>query len=349
MKALLVLCACCVAYVNGFDVPPPSKKWHAVMADVDDGDGLLNLTELTAAFAIFTQADSTIQYAHLDRLLVIGDEDHDKRLSHREVVMGTHTLRHLPTAGAGSACPTSCYECGPNSKHGLTFVSKEYCEATPGVDFWRALGNIIVNQSGGGGPMAQAVTQSLFVVVALLWLLPALVVFCLLPLYRRVCRGGSGGGGKAMAMAGGGDTAAGASSSHTRRSITSNALSTEAKLEAAARQAARLRRRVSGSLMQLGWMLFVLGLCPWLVSIISGYQQALNQTIGSYMYYLSAMVSPPTAVAAHSRADFWGGSVSDRCGIVSDRCGIVSDRGTLIDPRVPAAGGGDCPCCCCCR
>ena len=63
-----------------------------------------------------------------------------------------------------------------------------------------------------------------------------------------------------------------------------------AKLDAAAASAARLRFRVSGTLMQFGWMLTVLANAPMLFAVAGGPQvrDGVQFVVGSFLYYVSA-------------------------------------------------------------
>ena len=68
------------------------------------------------------------------------------------------------------------------------------------------------------------------------------------------------------------------------------ARATVAKLDAAAASAARLRFRVSGTLMQFGWMLTVLANAPMLFAVAGGPQvrDGVQFVVGSFLYYVSA-------------------------------------------------------------
>ena len=67
---------------------------------------------------------------------------------------------------------------------------------------------------------------------------------------------------------------------------------TMAKLDAAAASAARLRFRVSGTLMQFGWMLTILATVPFIFGVAIGGTRVsggVQSVVGSFVYYFSAL------------------------------------------------------------
>ena len=263
--------------------------WRAV--DVD-GDMMLNATEVAALLerlqrivTINEGADvaEPFSYPFPERIVALGDSGGDEwtdsfglvtwglpgdnTLSMDEFFHGLHALRHAgePPCPGGCWCPSHCGQEQEHCIETMSAVSDEYCVATPGKDVWWALLTHFCDRGGGGGGDRNLFAGILGAVILVLWVLPS-VIYGLVKLLSCACR-----------------TRATAAEQNTQ------ARATVAKLDAAAASAARLRFRVSGTLMQFGWMLTVLANAPMLFAVAGGWRCA---TAFSSWWGTSSITSP---------------------------------------------------------
>lgn len=256
-----------------------------------DHDGSLDAREVNAFLKNLTATLKVdVTYEQIDRLIALSDHGfkhsqawvdntRDKTLAGdgkatlQELANGIHLLRHT----GYPPCPSQCWCESVNEGMIMTEVSDAYCLATPAKDIWQSLR---IELCSGGISASQQDFFALLLfgaVMPIIWVLP-----CFCTRLRRSCRRRLLVAGKA----GGANTVAPAVAPVRRDSMGGSAVD---RLDAATNSAARLKARVSGTLTQMGWMLFTFSMLPWLFAVTNGNQMLLSPIIGHFVYYLAPM------------------------------------------------------------
>lgn len=265
---------------------------------------MLNVGEFGKILEVFTDVTGTdMTYHDMDLLWQLCDLGFaeqwgtfnqslagDGTLTVNEMVGGIHALRHMGTTPCpadcwcASVCETGMEGCNcatVNSEPCVHGVDDAQCVATEAKDiFWMIDQKVCKdssvmppNPAGTSNPAAPpdnpaAVWGRILLggIVPALWLLPGICLF----LVRRA------------------PTQASTQAASATVDIALNSAgATRGKLTSAAQAAARLRRRVSGTLAQLGWMLLVLAEAPVIFSAIHGDSFFLASAIGHQVYYIA--------------------------------------------------------------